>query len=323
MKKMIFIFCFILISFYVYAQQPTQQQSQSQQQQKVLTEEELKKIDPKQIERQKIERKTGGEAPREERIEIIEAERTQQEIIIRKYKPNILFIESGGFKMGTPLSAPIQNDKEKQLQAQKQETKSKSDSVEIGFKGYCETTDSYKLSIYPIPVTMNCLIKDLSNEFIKLTGRFKPEVGAHLGLLLDNPKLHFQSCQLKEFNIVRADNYAPYLYSDVDRKVWENALLQTLTKTGQDVATGASERLKQPSKKTVILSESGVTIVDEQTEKDWKEFRKSIPYMAGANLIDAVSRELLSTYGGRIPPIFYVEKGELYYVEGICTFNKN
>lgn len=324
MKHLYYILIILLFSttlIFAQSQGPQNTQQTQQQEKKVLTEEEVRKIDPKQIEKQKIERRTGGETPKEEKIEIIEQERKQQEIIIRKYKPGTLFLESSGFKMGTSL-APVKEQQHGQGQTgqQQQQTK-KAEAIGINFTGYCEPVDSYKVSIYPVPATLICLIKDLSDNMIKLTGKFKPDIGNQLSLTFDGAKLN--GClQLKEFYIVRASDYSPNLYSDVDRKIWENALLRATTKTGQDISAGVVERLKEPNKKTIVISEGNVSIVEEQKEDTWKDFKKSIPYIAGANLTEAISKEILSAYGGRIPPIFYVNKGELYLVEGVCVLSE-
>lgn len=306
-RIIIYLLCIIIFGFLL--------STKSMSEQKILTEEELKKIDPRSVEKQKIERKTGGEAPKEEKIEIKEDVNKfpYQEIIIRKYKPNILFMESSGFKMGNSLAIQQQEKEQTQQTASSQQKQ----EVSIGFKGYCEPVNNYKISLYPVPSEFICLIKDLSSEPLKMTGKLKPSVG-EMYLGFEVSKINGCS-QIKDFYIIRSFDYSPNLYSDIDRKIIENAMLKFFTKTGSDVSSGVTERLKEPDKKTVILNESGVTIVDEQKQKTWKEFRDSIPYIAGANLTEALSKEILSAYSGRVPPIFYVNKGEIYTVEGVCV----
>lgn len=281
--------------------------------QKVLSEEELKKIDPKQVEKEKLERKH-GELPEEKKVKIEEPlevkEKKKEEMIIKKYRPKILYMPIT-LSEGNNLALKEQKGQTKQEEKSIKEKETTSVFQGQNFITYCYSPYSYQINIYPVLGELKCLI---DGEIYKMRGNFIPDVR--------NFTLGFQ---VKEFNyckgkvelslMLKMKDSSPNLASHIDRKIIENVLAKSGSELGKETAKIITDYMKP--EKRVIISE-GVVITEEE-QKDLKdELKEKVPYLAGAILTKNISDELLSFYGGRIPPIFYINKDETYYVEGSC-----
>lgn len=279
----------------------------------IKTEKEIQKIDPKKVEKEKIERKTGSVTPEEKPLEIEEkpqVEKEKKEIIIKKYRPKNLFIETK-IKVEEKKAEPSHTVAEPQKELYKQQTPVTAKKL----VGYCSPEKEYQVSLYPVPATFKCLLNEQPRT---LKGKLTPKINNYY-LGLTSPEIEGCGEFKKEITIVKTKDYSPNLASSVDKKIIENALLKATTKTAGEVASGIKERL-EPEKKTTILLDGLVPVVVEEKKDNWREFQAGIPYMAGANLTEALASEILATYG-RIPPIFYVERNEMYYVEAEAICN--
>lgn len=276
----------------------------------IKTEKEIQKIDPKKVEKEKIERKTGSVVPEEKPLEIEEKPQAEKkEIIIKKYRPKNLFIETKLKVEEKKTETP-----HKETEPQKELPHKQNPSSPKKLTGYCSPEREYQVSLYPVPATFRCLLNEQPKT---LKGKLTPKVNNYF-LGLTSPEIEGCRELKKEITIAKTKDYSPNLASSIDKKVIENALLKATTKTAGEVASGIKERL-EPEKKTTILLDGLVPVVVEEKKDNWREFQAGIPYMAGANLTEALASEILATYG-RIPPIFYVDRNEMYYVEAeaIC-----
>lgn len=281
--------------------------------QRFLTEEEIKKIDPKEIERQKLERKH-GELPEERKIIIEEPlevkEKKREELIIKKYRPKILYIPIT-LAEGINLVSKDQKNQETREERLMQTRETHFTSYLQRFTAYCYAPYDYQISIYPILAELRCL---LNGELYTMKGTFVPNVQ---NLVLGFQVREFEYCEreIKLNLMIKMKDSSPNLASHVDRRIIENVLAKSGRELGMETSKIITEHMKP--QKRIIISE-GIVITEEEEKNLKTELKEKLPYLTGSILIKNLSDELLSFYGGRVPPIFYVNSGETYYVEGSC-----
>lgn len=279
----------------------------------VLTEEEMKKRDAKEIQKIKDAQKFNAQVNEQNiTIEDVKIE-PMKEIIIRKYKPSTTFYEVNSIQFGQPMNKiPNSNVLPDNQTQQIAKTTQPPINETVKFEGFCMPAENYELSVYPVPATLNCLVK---NKRYNLKGRFVPNIQTYF---LSFTPTEFALCKnINNLSIIRRADYSPNLASNIDKKVIENILLRTTASTGSDTASALVNLMKSPPV-TQIISTNTTTTITQQTQTT-EDIINKVPYLAGAYLLENASKELLAHYGGRIPPIFTVSASEIYQIEGQCN----
>lgn len=266
--------------------------------------------DPRQQERQAVERKTGGTPP-----ELIPPppppSGEKQELA--KINPRQFKINRTRFSIvvGHPL-----NEKSQKEQAQTQTGSAGEDLLggqerkTIAFEGYCRLLEDVSLTIEPAWGQAECFSR---NRVYKGTMKFVPEV--------ENYSLRGELEKLQGYSVLSSEVYtanrtSKNIAKEVDTRLIANILLRAGRETGRQTSNVLQQAF-QPQR--VITGTGSLTVVETNTKETLKQIPNFALYSAIANLISASSEEILRDKK-RLPPLFKVVKGQEFYVKAqVCV----
>jgi len=266
--------------------------------------------DPRQQERQAVERKTGGTPP-----ELIPPppppSGEKQELV--KINPRQFKINRTRFSIvvGHPL-----NEKSQKEQAQTQTGSAGEDLLggqerkTIAFEGYCRLLEDVSLTIEPAWGQAECFSR---NRVYKGTMKFVPEV--------ENYSLRGELEKLQGYSVLSSEVYtanrtSKNIAKEVDTRLIANILLRAGRETGRQTSDVLHQAF-QPQR--VITGTGSLTVVETNTKETLKQIPNFALYSAIANLISASSEEILRDKK-RLPPLFKVVKGQEFYVKAqVCV----
>ncbi len=275
--------------------------------------------DPREQEKQAVERKTGGNAP-----ELIppppppppppSGEKQEP----AKVDPRQFKINRSRFSIvaGQPL-----NEKEKSQKGQMGQTQAQTPSATedplggqerktIAFEGYCRLLEDISLTIEPAWGQVECFSR---NRVYRGTMKFVPEV--------ENYSLRGQLEKLQGYSVISsevytADRTSRNIAKEVDTRLIANILLRAGRETGKQTADVLQQAF-QPQR--TITGTGSLTVVETNTKETLKQIPDFALYSAIANLLSASSDEILRDKR-RLPPLFKVVKGQEFYVKAqVCV----
>jgi len=269
--------------------------------------------DPRQQERQAVERKTGGTPP-----ELIpppppppSGEKKEPVMV----DPRQFKINRARFSIvaGQLLSDKGKSQKE---QAQTQTGSAGEDLLggqerkTIAFEGYCRLLEDISLTIEPAWGQVECFSR---NRVYRGTMKFVPEV--------ENYSLRGQLEKLQGYSVISsevytADRTSRNIAKEVDTRLIANILLRAGRETGKQTVDVLQQAF-QPQR--IITGTGSLTVVETNTKETLKQIPDFALYSAIANLLSASSDEILRDKR-RLPPLFKVVKGQEFYVKAqVCV----